>query len=373
MPRPRRLPLCLLAAAALAPAQSLVWQPRPRPSPASLRGLAVVNARVAWASGSGGTLLRTRDGGAHWVEQYTNPNPGFFLDALAFWDARHGLALGDPLAGHFLLLRTDDGGRHWRPAAYLPPALPGEGAFAASGTALVVLPGRLHPDAWFATGGARLARLFRSSDRGRTWRAFPTPLRAGAAAAGIFSLAFWDPLHGIAVGGDYTRPALAAGNVALTRDGGVHWRSPPGPPPAGYRSAVAVVPGPPGPWLVAAGPSGADLSCDGGRRWSPVFAQPLNSLAFAPDGSGWAVGPRGALVRLRLRPAAPRSSAPAGCPPGPGKTPSTPPPAPAARSSAADPRSAPHAPPAPGSPHGSAAPKSTAPSRDGRTPAAPPR
>ncbi|HVA64761.1 MAG TPA: hypothetical protein VNF74_13630 [Terriglobales bacterium] len=378
MPRLRCLPLCLLALVPVA-AQRLVWQPQPSPSTASLRGLSVVSARLAWASGSGGAVLRTRDGGAHWTripapgaanldfrdikafsarlaylmaigpqggifktsdggahwrEQYTNPDPAFFLDALAFWDANHGLALGDPLDGRFLLLRTDDGGQSWQPAAVVPPALPGEGAFAASGTALVVLPGHPHghPDAWFATGGAGTARLFHSLDRDRTWRAATTPLRAGSAGAGIFSLAFWNRSDGVAVGGDYTQPSQTAGNVALTEDGGARWNLPPAAPPAGYRSAVAVVPGArPHPWLVAVGPTGADLSCDGGNHWSPVSARPLNSIAFAPDGSGWAVGPRGAVVHVTLAAPAPRSSRPAGCPPDPGKTPSTPPPAPAGR------------------------------------------
>ncbi|MDP6369162.1 MAG: hypothetical protein QF615_06080, partial [Planctomycetota bacterium] len=40
---------------------------------ASLRGLAVVDELVAWCGGSDGTLLRTTDGGRHWLPR---PIPG---------------------------------------------------------------------------------------------------------------------------------------------------------------------------------------------------------------------------------------------------------------------------------------------------------
>ena len=82
----------------------------------------------------------------------------------------------------------------------MPAALPGEGAFAASGTCLVVQGDR---NAWFGTGGGR---VFRSTDRGRTWTVHKTPIRAGNGSSGIFSLTFWDADHGVAVGGDYKEP-----------------------------------------------------------------------------------------------------------------------------------------------------------------------
>src|SRR6185312_4292580 len=96
--------------------------------------------------------------GRTWTETYRNPDPAAFYDCLAFSDSRHGLALGDPVNGHFQLLSTGDGGRHWDTQAVAIPALEGEFAFAASGTCLVAS-GR---DAWFATGGGAQARIFHS-------------------------------------------------------------------------------------------------------------------------------------------------------------------------------------------------------------------
>lgn len=316
------------------------WQPIPVPTHASLRGLCVVNNRVVWASGTDGTYLvstdggrqwkagqvpgaaaldfrdvkafsadvaylaaigpkggiyKTRDGGRHWIRQYANPAPGFFLDGLAFWNARHGLALGDPMDGMFLILRTEDGGRHWTRITHLPAALPGEGAFAASGTALVTGKGG---QAWFATGGTSGNQVFFSRDYGASWRVVDVPQlgpHAGA-GAGIFSLAF-AAAWGVAVGGDYTHPDDRADLVARTDDAGRNWTLAAGTPPGGYRSAVAIARGSHGRLLLAVGPTGTDISNDGGENWQPASELGANSVAFTPNGVAIAVGPHGAVYR----------------------------------------------------------------------------
>lgn len=319
------------------------WAVQESGTKARLRGLGVLSEEVAWASGSGGTCLRTADGGrtwtarpvpgaegldfrdlhavdadtafllsigpgaqsriikttdggASWMTQHANAGPKGFLDALAFWDADHGLALGDPVDGRFVILATDDGGKAWTPIAAegMPPALPGEGAFAASGTCLVVGEGGR---AWFATGGAKVARVFRSDDRGRTWTAHETPVASGAPSKGIFSLAFRDADRGVAVGGDYQKPEDAEAVVALTDDGGRSWHRPTGRGPGGYRSAVAFVPGADGRTLVAVGPSGSDLSRDGGDTWQPLDGPGFDAVSFASPDAGWASGEAGRIAR----------------------------------------------------------------------------
>ena len=56
----------VLLATAQAGAPTYDWQLTPTGSTARLRGLSAVSQNVAWASGSGGTVLRTVDGGATW-------------------------------------------------------------------------------------------------------------------------------------------------------------------------------------------------------------------------------------------------------------------------------------------------------------------
>ena len=242
----------------------------PEASSLDFRDVEAIDADTAFVlsigPGAMSRIYKTGDAGASWVLLHTNPEPTGFLDALAFWNADHGLALGDPVNGRFMILRTDDAGKTWAPipAAGMPPALMSEGAFAASGTCLVV---QGAGNAWFATGGAGVSRVFRSTDRGKTWSAHETPVRAAGASSGIFSLAFSDADHGVAVGGDYKETALAEHVIALTSDSGRTWRAQRGLALGGYRSAVACLPGTGGRSLVAVGPTGSDLSIDGGETW----------------------------------------------------------------------------------------------------------
>jgi photosystem II stability/assembly factor-like uncharacterized protein len=180
----------------------------------------------------------------------------------------------------------------------LPPALENEGAFAASGTNIAVWGDR---HVWIGTGAAARARVLRSADRGKTWEITDTPIPAGP-SAGIYSLAFRDALHGIVVGGDYSKEDLALDNVAVTDDGGKTWRLAPGV--GGFRSVVTYLPAASGPTILALGPSGADISNDDGRTWipSPTPARGLHTFSFARGTStGFAAGGRGQLAKFVVR------------------------------------------------------------------------
>ncbi len=322
----------------------LTWQPLDSGTTASFRGLSAATDDVVWVSGTSGTwgrtadggdtwtmrqmpgaeeldfrdvdafgdrvaylmsagpgdasrIYKTTDGGETWALQHTNPSPEGFWDGMAFWDAERGLLYGDPVDGRFVVLATGDGGATWSrvPDAGMPPALEGEAGFAASGSGLAVVDGG---HAWFGTGGPA-ARVFHSADYGESWTVAETPILAGKGAAGIFSLAFPDTLHGIAVGGDYTQPEATAGNAAMTRDGGLHWQAAGSSPPAGYRSGVAHAPGTGGRMLIAVGTSGSDLSLDGGETWTPLGADNHNAVRFGSSAcAAWAAGPEGRLARL---------------------------------------------------------------------------
>jgi photosystem II stability/assembly factor-like uncharacterized protein len=320
------------------------WTPQASNTTSSLRGVSVVSSRVVWASGTGGTYLITTDGGAnwragkvpgaekrdfrsvyavdgrtalvasvgegaqsaiyktsdagqHWRLAWANPHAKGFFDALAFWDGRRGLVLSDPVEGSFRLFATFDQGGKWR-ALNGPEALPQEGAFAASGTCLVA---RGKRELWFAGGGVLPAgaRIFHSVDGGSHWTAITTPVRSDGPAAGIFSLAFAGDGHAIAVGGDYSKPADATRNIAISTDGGRTWMAPRGTPPAGYRSAVAYLKDRCA-W-VAAGTSGSDISFDGGENWATFDTGSYNAVAFVDSQAGWAVGPKGRIARFHWK------------------------------------------------------------------------
>src|SRR5262249_49364581 len=115
--------------------------------------------------------------------------------------------------------------------------------------------------------------------------------------------AFRDARHGLAVGGDFTTPTQAPDGAARSGDGGTHWTlatSPPGE----YRSGVA--------WwrgaaAIAVGPTGSDLTRDGGRTWPRFDTGGFDAVACAGDehdgsrgtsGACWASGENGRVAFL---------------------------------------------------------------------------
>jgi len=265
------------------------------------RDVHAVDARVAYllAAGPGARsrIYKTTDGGRSWLLQFTNTDSSAFYDCFAFWNAGRGVVFSDAVAGRFIVRVTEDGGTHWTPVPEeaLPPALAGEGAFAASGACVVTLAERF---AWIGTGAADTAHVLATTDGGRSWRSVVAPVVAGS-SAGIAALAFHDTPHGMALGGKLGNPAEWSDNVAITADGGRTWQLAGRPKFSGAVYGATAVPGREG-MTVAVGPKGLDYSADGGANWISVDTLAYWSVGFASSRIGWAVGPGGRVVKLRL-------------------------------------------------------------------------
>ncbi len=314
------------------------WQLQQSGSHANLRGIHAVSAGVAWASGAEGTVLRTEDGGYvwqhcsvpegaekldfrgiwgwdaktaivmssgpgkdsrlykttdgcnHWRLLITNSDEKGFWDAIAFVGSKNGTLVGDPVDGRFVVAHTGDAGEHWRRSQNPQLAAnPGENVFAASNSALFA-PSAVA--AVFGTGGVGGPRIFTGvTVLGEKWKAVAAPVAKGMAAAGVFSIAFRDGLHGIAVGGNYDKPTDSAGTVALTADGGITWHANEGREPRGYRSAVTYDPQHRA-WICA-GTTGSDFSTDDGKTWRRLDDGIWNGLSLP-----YIVGPKGRIARL---------------------------------------------------------------------------
>lgn len=337
--------LLLTPASVLAAHRADAWKRVESGVSVELRGLSVVTRNVAWASGAKGTVLRTvdgenwenvsvslsqpeaakldfrdiqgfdkqtaiamsagsgeastlyktQDGGQHWERLIVNQEATGFWDAMDFWDAQNGVLFGDPVRGEFQVLRTTDGGKTWQIAAKHPAqlqALANEGAFAASGTCLSISGTQ---NIWLATGGADKTRVFHSADRGIHWQVAETPLPAGAPPKGLFSVAFIDAQVGMAVGGDYQQAKAAGINTVLSVDGGKSWQAV-AAQPVGFLSVVTVVPGQ--NVFVVGGLAGSAVTRDFGKTWELLSDTPLNALGFADAVHGWAVGPKGLLMKF---------------------------------------------------------------------------
>jgi photosystem II stability/assembly factor-like uncharacterized protein len=303
----------------------------------SLRGLSVVSSHVVWASGTHGTYLRTldgggtwshaqvpgaeqldfrdveastadvafllsagpgeqsriyetNDGGKSWTLQFTNHDPGGFFDCMAFWDRKRGVVVGDPVKGRFVVLRTGDNGKHWRQVSNdsMPAALNGEGAFAASGSCVSVYGKK---NVWFATGG-KVARVFRSTDAGKSWSVTDTPVVQGQDSTGIFSIVFKDSLHGVIAGGDYKNPERGDANLAVTSDGGKSWKLA-AISPQSYFSSIASNQ----QCLIAVGSKALALARDWtAAKWIGYSAGDFNTVSFLSPEQAVAVGAKGRIA-----------------------------------------------------------------------------
>ena len=316
------------------------WQMQTSGTSAGLRGIHAVNDKIAWASGTEGTILHTTDAGAHWqkcavppdgekldfrgvqawdsetavilssgpgelsrvyrttdacahwTEIARNKNKDGFWDTLQFPHDRIALLVGDPIDGHFDVQAFYRISPVQISAFNSCTAQAGEGAFAASNSSAIPIPKSSH---WLiGTGGLSGPRILTLREPGLDrdtdhCSGAKAPLAAGE-SAGVFSLAMRDSKHGIAVGGDYKKPAESAGTAAWTEDGGTRWKAA-DKPPRGYRSAVA--------WnaaekfWIAAGPTGSDISRDDGKTWQPLDDGNWNALSLP-----FAVGPDGRIATL---------------------------------------------------------------------------
>jgi photosystem II stability/assembly factor-like uncharacterized protein len=187
------------------------WQMQDSGVTVALRGIHAVNGNVAWASGAGGTVLRTTDGGAHWQKcstpdaqadgatldfrglqawnantavvmssgpgdksrlykttngcrswqlLFVNPDaPQGFFDS--FWfNGPRGIVLGDPVEGRFVVYVTTNRGKHWKRDRLPGLALDNRtlAAFAASNSSIAK--GNNLFARCFATGGKSGAVFF---------------------------------------------------------------------------------------------------------------------------------------------------------------------------------------------------------------------
>ena len=225
-----------------------VWQMQDSGTTASLRGIHSVDGKIAWASGTGGTILKTTDGGAHWqtcaipdaatdgatldfrgVQAWDADTaivmasgPGeksrlykttdgckswrmFFKnpDKDGFWDAYRidqrghlGLLIGDPIKNHFPIwqIDRDDSSFQTRRLHHTPRAHKGEATFAASNSAIFV--DDVFFDYWIGTGGTSGARVVKRNNHDFDSFGFDTfssslvLVGSNVESSGIFGLSF---------------------------------------------------------------------------------------------------------------------------------------------------------------------------------------
>ncbi len=329
-------------------------------STASLRGVDSVGAGTVWASGSGGTVLRSEDGGflwqtcampkgaekldfrgvqafdaktavvmssgkgalskifrttdgcATWTLVFENPDADGFFDTIRKVTEHQMYVLGDPVNGKFSMFFSPDQGAKWYIAD--DPGLDAAkdaGAFAASNSSLTSVSNVL----MFGTGATPSdpAKVYRTvpvcpeqpgagAQCSIKWVPSEVPVAGGATSAGVFSVA---TRTATAMNGKMTVLAVAVGGnyQKPNETAGTAAYSVDGG--AHWTAATAGPSGyrsavqyasDAGRWI-AVGPGGTDRSTDDGKTWAPVPGD---------DPTGWnavslpfVVGEKGKIGKLR--------------------------------------------------------------------------
>ena len=228
---------------------------------------------------------------------YEENNEKAFYDSMDFWNDQEGIAIGDPTDDCMSMIITRDGGDTWKKlsCADLPKAKEGEAAFAASDTNIAIV----GDHTWVATGG-KASRILYSSDKGKTWEVYDTPIIQGKETTGMYSIDFYDEKNGFAIGGDYTKPNDTLNNKIRTNDGGKTWQVVADGKGPGYRSCVQYVPNGDGNELVSIGFKGIDFSSDSGDSWTHLSDEGFYTIRFLNDSVAYAAG-KGRISKLIFR------------------------------------------------------------------------
>jgi photosystem II stability/assembly factor-like uncharacterized protein len=365
----KRLPVLLalfIASALTTFAADNVQQPTLTPQTSNTTQLLIsvspVNENIVWASGTGGTYVRTTDGGntwtaavvpgaenlqfrdvyavsaneayllsignhtgsfriyhttnagATWKIEFKNELSGAFYDCFAFWSPTNGIAHSDSVNGEFPDLLTTNGETWESIAKNMPTPLPGEASFAASGTCVAT---QGETNAWITTGGSTIARVLATTDGGSTWSAYDTPLYSNADSGG-FSIAFRDSIHGVLGGGDLGPDHPNHARMVKSGDGGQTWRFTARPPVQGAIFCLAYASGlhhngGKAPifqgfeqTVVITANTAPDFDTGAGA-WTPDEGNTWYSLptvsgywavAFANPQAGWFVGNNGTILKI---------------------------------------------------------------------------
>lgn len=300
----------------------------------SFRGLSIVSDKVMWASGSGGTvvkstdggktfekivipnfekrelrdieafdsntavtiaiaepaqILKTIDGGKSWTIVFTDSSKGMFLDAMYFANKMNGIIVGDPINGKAFIAETNDGGNSWMQKDSTINLAEGEAFFAASGTNVLLVKNKSKWRKLFVSGGKK-SHFYDEGSR------VDIPINQGKESTGANSIAAYKN-NAIIVGGDFAADSIATNNCVLINLEN-HKISMPDINPVGYKSCVCFVTK---KIVVSCGTSGVDISYNAGIIWKNISKESYHTVATDKKSKTvFLVGGKGKIAKLIL-------------------------------------------------------------------------
>jgi photosystem II stability/assembly factor-like uncharacterized protein len=228
------------------------WSQAVTPTDGALYRVRFVDANTGWVSGQDGIILHTTDGGKTWQRQSTSTT--VYLFSLYFLDANSGWAVGDKS----IYLETHDGGNSWvlrKVSTQAEKEMRPEEAIASADPILYDVQFVDANTGWIV---GEFGKIFHTTDGGKIWNEQENSLIGGEVLDALdlptfFGVRFVNASEGVTSGLD--------GKIARTSDGGATWK---------FEKMKLDYP----------------------------IVDPLYSPYIFADGTGWAVGGAGEVVRL---------------------------------------------------------------------------
>jgi photosystem II stability/assembly factor-like uncharacterized protein len=226
------------------------WDLLPSGTDQALYSVKFVDHDNGWVAGQEGLVLHTTDGGKTWQRQVTGTN--VYLFAVDFLDKQRGWVVGDRAT----MLETLDGGQHWKIRKLTQhKGLTAEEAIISQDPVLYDVQ---FLDAQYGWVVGEFGKIFHTTDGGATFVEQQTSLLGHGVfdvldIPTFFGVRFSDRENGMVAGLD--------GKIARTHDGGTTWRFEP-------------------------------------MKLDYPLVDPLFTTYTLPNGTAWAVGAAGEVVRL---------------------------------------------------------------------------
>ncbi len=200
-------------------------QARSVPTRTMLTAVYFADAQYGWAVGHDETILNTTDGGETWTRTHFAPEAQQPLLDLWFANRVSGIAVG----AYGAYFTTNDGGRTWSSAKFSPPPAASDAAAREANEAEFDVPPDYHLNRIVGVGNrlyiaAEAGQLYRSDDRGATWRVLPSPYEGSffglvpIRGEGLLAFGLRGNLYRSADAGE-TWHELESGTTAMLTDG----------------------------------------------------------------------------------------------------------------------------------------------------------
>jgi photosystem II stability/assembly factor-like uncharacterized protein len=242
-----------------------------------LQDVYFLNEETGWIVGSGGTSLRTNDGGKSWTKEknFTEDTIRqiYYIDASNGWllCERDIYMLGANSPSY--LMRTSDGGVNWERIEFVDSQRKRvtKFFFTKDGKGLAI-----------GEGGA----FFSMTGNEKIWKRLPSPVRYL-----MFDGVFTDESNGVVVG--------AGGSILFTDDAGLSWSKASvfGDAEAKLNSVFFI--NQKNGWTVGSGGK-IFQTINGGKTWREQksnVTKDLTDIFFTSTATGWAIGDEGTILQ----------------------------------------------------------------------------